>query len=139
MTYFATSSCSFHRVCIDAVFLCNTSSVIYISWRCHLFRDIEWIYHKKSSKGSKRIHKRKDSETFCILAFNFAISISSKPTASFQPNGYGVQYNTNSYLLVEIGPEGWTPTQQPPELSPSLRSLSRGSCFYFYLSEERKH
>jgi hypothetical protein len=39
-------------------------------------------------------------------------------------------------LLVEIGPEGWTPTQQPPEFSPSLRSLSPG--FYFYLCEERK-
>jgi hypothetical protein len=25
------------------------------------------------------------------------------------------------YMLVEIGPEGWTPTQQPPEFSPSLR------------------
>jgi hypothetical protein len=42
-------------------------------------------------------------------------------------------------VLVEIGPEGWTPTQQPPEFSPFLRSLSRGSYFYFYLSEERKH
>jgi hypothetical protein len=42
-------------------------------------------------------------------------------------------------VLVEIGPEGWTPTQQPPELSPSLRPLSRGTFFYFYLSEERKH
>jgi hypothetical protein len=40
-------------------------------------------------------------------------------------------------VLVEIGPEGWTPTQQPPEFSPLLRSLSRGS--YLYLSEERKH
>jgi hypothetical protein len=39
-------------------------------------------------------------------------------------------------LLVEIGPEGWTPTQQPPEFSPFLRSLSRGS--YFYLGEERE-
>jgi hypothetical protein len=39
-------------------------------------------------------------------------------------------------LLVEIGPEGWTPTQQPPEFSPSLRLLSQG--FYFYLCEERK-
>jgi hypothetical protein len=25
-------------------------------------------------------------------------------------------------MLVEIGPEGWTPTQQPPEFSPSLHS-----------------
>jgi hypothetical protein len=40
---------------------------------------------------------------------------------------------------VEIGPEGWTPTQQPPGLTPFLRSLLRGSYFYFYLSEERKH
>jgi hypothetical protein len=40
-------------------------------------------------------------------------------------------------VLVEIGPEGWTPTQQPPEFSPFLRSLSQGS--YFYLSEEREH
>jgi hypothetical protein len=39
-------------------------------------------------------------------------------------------------LLVEIGPEGWTPTQQPPEFSPSLRLLLRG---YFYnRGEERK-
>jgi hypothetical protein len=42
-------------------------------------------------------------------------------------------------LLVEIGPEGWTPTQQPPELTPFLRSLLRGSYFNFYLSEERRH
>jgi hypothetical protein len=28
-------------------------------------------------------------------------------------------------LLAEIGPEGWTPTQQPPELSHSLSLLSR--------------
>jgi hypothetical protein len=34
-----------------------------------------------------------------------------------------------SSLLVEIGPEGWTPTQQPPELFPSLRQLPRG---YYY-------
>jgi hypothetical protein len=39
-------------------------------------------------------------------------------------------------MLVEIGPEGWTPTQQPPEISPSLRSLPLG--YYFYLREERK-
>jgi hypothetical protein len=39
-------------------------------------------------------------------------------------------------LLVEIGPEGWTPTQQPPELSPSLRLLPLGYCLY--LCEERK-
>jgi hypothetical protein len=39
-------------------------------------------------------------------------------------------------LLVGIGPEGWTPTQQPPELSPSLRLLSR-DC-YFYLCKEGK-
>jgi hypothetical protein len=32
-------------------------------------------------------------------------------------------------LLLEIGPEGWTPTQQPPESFPSLRLLLRG---YFY-------
>jgi hypothetical protein len=41
-----------------------------------------------------------------------------------------------SYVLVEIGPEGWTPTQQPPEFSPSLRLLPRG--YYFYLREERE-
>jgi hypothetical protein len=41
-------------------------------------------------------------------------------------------------LLVEIGPEGWTPTQQPPELTPNLRPFLRGSYFYFYLGEERK-
>jgi hypothetical protein len=40
-------------------------------------------------------------------------------------------------LLVEIGPEGWTPTQQPPEFSPSLRPFPLG--YYFYLYEERKH
>jgi hypothetical protein len=34
-------------------------------------------------------------------------------------------------VLVEIGPEGWTPTQQPPESSPSLRLLPCD--FYFYL------
>jgi hypothetical protein len=41
------------------------------------------------------------------------------------------------WLLVEIGPEGWTPTQQPPELSPPLRPLPL--VYYFYLCEERKH
>jgi hypothetical protein len=41
-----------------------------------------------------------------------------------------------SLLLLEIGPEGWTPTQQPPEFSPSLRLLPQGH--YFYLREERK-
>jgi hypothetical protein len=46
---------------------------------------------------------------------------------------------SESPLLVEIGPEGLTPTQQPPEFTPFLRSLSRGSYYYFYLSEERKH
>jgi hypothetical protein len=39
-------------------------------------------------------------------------------------------------LLVEIRPEGCTPTQQPPEFTPSLRLLPRG--FYFYLRKERK-
>jgi hypothetical protein len=39
-------------------------------------------------------------------------------------------------VLVEIGPEGWTPTQQPPEFSPFLRSLSQGP--YFYLGEGRE-
>jgi hypothetical protein len=38
-------------------------------------------------------------------------------------------------VLVEIGPEGWTPTQQPPELTPFLRHFLRGSSFYFYLGE----
>jgi hypothetical protein len=33
------------------------------------------------------------------------------------------------HLLVEIGPEGWTPTQQPLEFFPFLRLLLRG---YFY-------
>jgi hypothetical protein len=40
------------------------------------------------------------------------------------------------FLLVEVGPEGWTPTQQPPVFSPSLRLLQQGFCFY--LCEERK-
>jgi hypothetical protein len=39
-------------------------------------------------------------------------------------------------VLVEIGPEGCTPTQQPPEFSPSLRLLPLG--YYFYLCGERK-
>jgi hypothetical protein len=42
---------------------------------------------------------------------------------------------TQTLLLVEIGPEGWTPTQQPPEFTPSLRLLPQG--YYFYLCEER--
>jgi hypothetical protein len=42
-----------------------------------------------------------------------------------------------SSMLVEIGPEGWTPTQQPPEFSPSLSPLPLD--YYFYLGEERKH
>jgi hypothetical protein len=41
-------------------------------------------------------------------------------------------------LLVEIGPEGRAPTQQPPELTPYLRPFLRGSYFYVYLGEERK-
>jgi uncharacterized protein (DUF1501 family) len=39
-------------------------------------------------------------------------------------------------LLVEIGPEGWTPTQQPPEFSPSLLLLPRD--LYFYPRRKRK-
>jgi hypothetical protein len=52
------------------------------------------------------------------------------------PCGLEFFHEVGAKLLVEIGPEGWTPTQQPPEFSPSLRSLSLG--FYFYLCEERK-
>jgi hypothetical protein len=52
------------------------------------------------------------------------------------PCGLEFFHEVGAKLLVEIGPEGWTPTQQPPEFSPSLRSLSQG--FYFYLREERK-
>jgi hypothetical protein len=43
---------------------------------------------------------------------------------------------TTGAVLVEIGPEGWTPTQQPPGFSPSLRLLPRG--YYFYLRKEGK-
>jgi hypothetical protein len=39
-------------------------------------------------------------------------------------------------VLVEIGPEGWTPTQQPLEFSSSLQPLPLG--YYYYLREERK-
>jgi hypothetical protein len=39
-------------------------------------------------------------------------------------------------LLVEIGPEGRTPTQQPPEFSSSFCLLPRD--FYFYLRKKRK-
>jgi hypothetical protein len=39
-------------------------------------------------------------------------------------------------VLVEIGPEGWTPTQQPPELFSSLWLLLRG--YFFYQGEEKK-
>jgi hypothetical protein len=52
------------------------------------------------------------------------------------PCGLELFHEVGAKLLVEIGPEGWTPTQQPPEFSPSLRLLSRG--YYFYLREERK-
>jgi hypothetical protein len=49
----------------------------------------------------------------------------------------GIQVRSASRLvLVEIGPEGWTPTQQPPEFSPSRLLLPRG--FYFYPRKERK-
>jgi predicted Mrr-cat superfamily restriction endonuclease len=42
------------------------------------------------------------------------------------------EYTMNEYkVLVEIGPEGWTPTQQPPESTPSPRLLPCD--FYFYL------
>jgi hypothetical protein len=52
------------------------------------------------------------------------------------PCGLGFFHEVDAKLLVEIGPEGWTPTQQPPELSPSLSLLSR-DC-YFYLRKEGK-
>jgi disease resistance protein RPM1 len=39
-------------------------------------------------------------------------------------------------VLVEIGPEGWTPTQQPSGFSPSLCLLTRGH--YFYWRKEGK-
>jgi hypothetical protein len=42
----------------------------------------------------------------------------------------------SSYMLVEVGPEGWTPTQQPPEFSPTFRLLPQS--FYFYLCGEKK-
>jgi hypothetical protein len=38
-------------------------------------------------------------------------------------------------VLVEIGPEGWTPTQQPPEFTPSLRLSTLSP--YYYSCEER--
>jgi hypothetical protein len=40
-------------------------------------------------------------------------------------------------LLVKIGPEGWTPTQQPPEFSPSLFFLPRDLCFYPHRKRKR--
>jgi hypothetical protein len=46
----------------------------------------------------------------------------------------GIMKVRQSYMLVEIGPEGWTPTQQPPEFSPFLRLLPLG--LYFYTCEE---
>jgi hypothetical protein len=52
------------------------------------------------------------------------------------PCGLGFFHEVGAKLLVGIGPEGWTPTQQPPELSPSLSLLSR-DC-YFYLRKEGK-
>jgi hypothetical protein len=52
------------------------------------------------------------------------------------PCGLGFFHEVGAKLLVGIGPEGWTLTQQPPELSPSLSLLSR-DC-YFYLREEGK-
>jgi hypothetical protein len=52
------------------------------------------------------------------------------------PCGLGFFHEVGTKLLVEIRPEGRTPTQQPPEFSPSLRLLPRG--FYFYLRKKRK-
>jgi hypothetical protein len=45
------------------------------------------------------------------------------------PCGLEFFHEVGAKLLVEIGPEGWTPTQQPSKLFPSLRPLLRG---YFY-------
>jgi hypothetical protein len=41
----------------------------------------------------------------------------------YWPCGLEFFHEVGAKLLVEIGPEGWTPTQQPPEFSPSLRLL----------------
>jgi hypothetical protein len=53
-----------------------------------------------------------------------------RPRSSFRRRWWLGCRPPASCVLVEIGPEGWTPTQQPPELSPSLRSLPRGCYFY---------
>jgi hypothetical protein len=53
-----------------------------------------------------------------------------RPNVSW-PCGLEFFHEVGAKLLVEIGPEGWTPTQQPPESSPSPRLLPCD--FYFYL------
>jgi hypothetical protein len=62
------------------------------------------------------------SQEMVLLALNLVV-VGSSPTVGAK-------------LLVEIGPEGWTPTQQPPDSSSLLRLFSRG--YYFYSQEERK-
>jgi hypothetical protein len=48
------------------------------------------------------------------------------------PCGLEFCHEVGAKLLVEIGLEGWTPTQQPPEFSPSLRLLPRGCYLYLH-------
>jgi hypothetical protein len=60
-------------------------------------------------------------------------------TTPFWGGVYGLE-NWCSRLLVEIGPEGWTLTQQPPEIFPSLHLLPRSYLYHSRRGKEmRKH
>jgi hypothetical protein len=63
------------------------------------------------------------------------LRLRSLPNVSW-PCGLEFFHEVGPKLLVEIGPEGWTPTQQPPEFPPSLCLLPQG--YYFYLRKERE-
>jgi hypothetical protein len=52
------------------------------------------------------------------------------------PCGLVLFHEVGAKLLVEIEPEGWTPTQQPPECFPSLRLLLRG--YFHYIGRGKK-
>jgi hypothetical protein len=43
------------------------------------------------------------------------------------PCGLEFFHGVGAKLLVEIGPEGWTPTQQPPELSFTQLGTAKGA------------
>jgi hypothetical protein len=50
---------------------------------------------------------------------------SLRPSPS--PHAFNKDAQVPNLVLVEIGPEGWTPTQQPPELSLPQLATAKGT------------